>query len=349
MKVLVVRIGTITAILLFSGSSVGQNANNPIQIALQRWYQMNTATLVQTQSSCVAPEGMVFDGTHVWVACSGSSELEEYNAADTAFIRKVSLTNSPSYLLYDGANVWATNPSSNRLTEVQASTGTVLGTVTVGTTPSGLAFDGQYIWVTNSGSNTLSQVLATTRTVTNTINVSGSGYNNCIGPTNIAFISSTISGVNPSIWVVCSRVPVQVIELTPTGAYVTATATNAVGGTPNSNNIAFDGRYIWLPTSSGPAGALQGVLQIDTTTAPPSVNPIAISGSPSPVAVAFDGKYVWVARGDGNVSKILISTLAIQATRLTGAGPAYFVVFDGGFAWVSTPNPNGGVYTVSKM
>jgi hypothetical protein len=97
------RVVTVAATLLSVSQLWAQNPSNPIQIALQRWYQVNTATLVQMQSSCTAPGSMVFDATQVWVACSG--DLEEYNAVDTAFIRKVTLSDL-GYLLGRVTALW---------------------------------------------------------------------------------------------------------------------------------------------------------------------------------------------------------------------------------------------------
>jgi hypothetical protein len=305
--------------------------------------------VITMQSTCISPQGEVFDGAHIWVACSGSNELEEYNASDTTFMRKVSLASSPNYLLYDGKNIWALNSAVNTITEVQASSGTVLGIVTVGTNPAAMAFDGQYIWVTNTGSSTLSQVNPLTRTVVNTVNISGTAYQDCTGPTSIAYSSApAFNNQNTSLWVVCtaSPGPVQLMELTSTGGFVGATAFNAIGGSPNCNNIAFDGRYIWLPTSSGPTAPFSEVLQIDTTTLSLTTT---VSLNSDPVSVAYDGKYIWVARSDGSVSKILQSTGVLFATAPAAGGPAYFIAFDGGYAWVSTPNSSNNVYTISKM
>ena len=121
MKILFSHILCLGSLTLCSLHLSAQNANNPIQIALLRWYQMDTATQVQMQSTCITPVGIAFDGSHMWVSCYGSNELEEYNAADTAFVRRVSLAYSPTYLLYDGANIWAAHPGAGKISEVQAS------------------------------------------------------------------------------------------------------------------------------------------------------------------------------------------------------------------------------------
>jgi hypothetical protein len=341
------RVVGIAATFLLTLQLSAQNPNNPIQIALLRWYQADTAAVIPMQSTCISPQGEVFDGAHIWVSCTGSAppELEEYNASDAAFIQKVTLASAANYLLYDGANVWAASPVAGKVTEVQASAGTVLGTVTVGT-PSGMAFDGQYIWVTSTASNNIVQIQALTRTVTNTFPVSGGSYD-CSGPTSIASISSP----TPSIWVVCSQqsggnTP-QVMELSSAGALVNKTAFNAIGGTPGCHNIAFDGQNIWLPTSSGPGSTISAVLEISTSTL--SVTPIAMPANSDPLAVAYDGEYIWVALGNGNVTKVLQSTGSVIDTAASGGAATYFLAFDGGYVWASLPDPVAGVYSIAKM
>jgi hypothetical protein len=348
MKVLLRRIAATASFLVLTLPLWAQNPNNPIQLALLRWYQSDTAAQIQMESTCISPQNMAFDGSHIWVACSGSKELDEFNTSDGAFVQKVSLTFDPGYLLYDGANMWVANPSAGTITEVEASTGAVLGTVTVGTTPSGMAFDGTHIWVANAGSNTLSEVTAATRTVAGTFNVSSSA--GCQSPTTVAFITSqpgtpANGSLAQSLCVVCNAQPPQIAEFTSAGAFVAATGTNVIGGDPNCNNVAFDGRYIWLPTVSGPSGTASGVLKLDTT------NLTVVKGFniPSPISVAYDGAYVWVAGSDGFVTKVVVSTSTLGQRFSTGFGAAFFAAFDGGYVWVSTPGEHHNMYTVSKM
>jgi DNA-binding beta-propeller fold protein YncE len=162
MKLASVRVATVAAVSVCTSHLWGQSANNPIQVALLRWYQANIVTQFST---CTGVNGLAFDGDHVWVACAVDNELEEFNAGDGALVRTVTGVSNPYSLVYDGANIWATG--SGTITEVNASTGSIVGTpITVGSQPTGLAFDGQYIWVTNGGSNSLSKVLATTQAVT---------------------------------------------------------------------------------------------------------------------------------------------------------------------------------------
>jgi len=59
-----------------------QSAANPIQVALLRWYQANTAVAFYACSGGKAGS-LAFDGRHIWVTCYGAvSEVEEFNASD---------------------------------------------------------------------------------------------------------------------------------------------------------------------------------------------------------------------------------------------------------------------------
>jgi DNA-binding beta-propeller fold protein YncE len=162
MKLASVRVATVAAVSVCTSHLWGQSANNPIQVALLRWYQANIVTQFST---CTGVNGLAFDGDHVWVACAVDNELEEFNAGDGALVRTVTGVSNPYSLVYDGANIWATG--SGTITEVNASTGSIVGTpITVGSQPTGLAFDGQYdgtyIWVANQTPSSVTKLQAST-------------------------------------------------------------------------------------------------------------------------------------------------------------------------------------------
>ena len=126
---------------LFTLQLFAQNPNNPVQLALLRWYQVNTVAQFSTYAQ---PRGMAFDGSHVWVACQGANEVEEFNAADGALVATVSVQ-SPRGLVYDGAYMWASNYQSGTVTKIAANTATVEGTFAVGANPSSLVFPGVFL------------------------------------------------------------------------------------------------------------------------------------------------------------------------------------------------------------
>jgi YVTN family beta-propeller protein len=324
MKLTSVRIALIAVVSLFTFQLLAQNASNPIQVALLRWYPANMAAQLST---CSIPNGLAFDGSHIWVACESADEIEEFNSSDGALVRIVTGVTSPYALAYDGANIWAANYSSNSVTEVNASTGAISGPFSVGSEPSGIAFDGTNIWVTNQGSNSISKIVAATGAVTPPYPLTG-----CPTPWGIAF-----DGAN--LWVACHNANV-VAKINPSTGSVSTTV--PVGQEPIS--VTFDGEtgqtsgpFIWTANSSS-----GNVSKISTTTL--GVAPFA--AGPQPYGMAFDGLYIWVTSPSaGTVTKLLQSTGATVGTYSTGGSGPVFVGFDGGNVYVS----NRGSATIAKM
>ncbi len=353
MKVAEIWTALIVSMLVFCPHVLAQNPDNPIEDALLRWYPANQAVLF-TNSACAAPQGLAFDGEHMWVACSSTNsaaQLWELNTSDGSLVRALTLTNvHPSYLLFDGANIWATDRTAGTLTEVRASDGSLVRpTMTLGTTPSGMAFDGRYIWIANSSttSGSLTKVDATNGNTT-PIDISA----HCTDATNIAFVSSdpgspAWGNLTKSIWVVCSATTPQVIELDPSNNNAFVTATPTIGGSPNCNNIAFDGVRLWFTTLDGPPPAGPSVIQVDTTNPQNMVVATSLTETSHPDAVAFDGEFIWVTDSVSSLVTKLFDGVTIRTAPAPG-GNGYFVAFDGGNVWVSNSNGGSGFY-VSKM
>jgi|ERR1700691_4181778 len=328
MRLCPTRVAMVAAVFLFALQLSAQNPNNPIQIALLRWYPANT---VAQLSPCTEPEGMAFDGSHIWVACSGANELQEFNASDGALVRTVTGLDGPTALAYDGANIWVVNYAGNSVAEVNASSGVInpAGPFPVQSEPSGIAFDGTNIWVTNYGSNSISQVVATTGAVTN------HALSGCSTPYGVAFES--FDGLN--LWVACHDSNVVAEVSTSTGGVL---QTVPVGQGPLS--VVYDGEtgetngpFVWV-TNSG--GGTVSKISLTTFTAPPG-----FSAGSEPYGMVFDGLFIWVTNpGVGTVTKLYQSNGATAGTFTPGATP-FFMGFDGGNVYVS--NHGGG--TISKM
>jgi hypothetical protein len=62
----------IAATLLSTLQLSAQNSANPIQVALLRWYQVNTAVQLDT---CTGPNGTAFDGANIWAGYGQGSHL----------------------------------------------------------------------------------------------------------------------------------------------------------------------------------------------------------------------------------------------------------------------------------
>ena len=334
MRLRFVRIAVIAACLSLQLSA--QNANNPVQVALLRWYQANTAAQLTT---CLSPNGMAFDGAHIWVACSNpTKELQEFNASDGALVGHVTLAYRPYLLAYDGANIWATNYDANTVTEVNASTVTVLGTFTVGSEPSGIAFDGTQIWVTNGASNSVSSVsILPTAGIVHNYPAFPAG--DCNTPQGIAF-----DGTN--LWVVCHNINT-VLQVSASTGGVLQTIT--VGAEPAS--IVFDGEkgqtspcgtggpFVWVTNNS------EATVSRISTTSPFTLTTFSAGSEPS--AIVFDGAYIWIANTQAEtVTKLSQCTGAqVGSSPYSLPGEPLWMGFDGGNIYVSISG--GGV--VSKM
>jgi YVTN family beta-propeller protein len=265
---------------------------------------------------------MTFDGTHMWVGCSGHvpMSIQEYNVSDGTLLRTI--TNSDlngSSLVYDGENIWS-DGFSNDVIKVNASTGAIVASYPVGTEPYGLAFDGQYVWVANYGSSSVSKVLATTGAVTTY------SLPTCAHPEGMAFDGS-------HVWVSCNVNSQIVLELNATGG---VTATITVGNEPSG--MAFDGTNIWVANSFD-----NTVSRINVATKVV----LTVAANVTPWAVAFDTKYIWLT--SAALSNCTVAKLRAISAALVGTFPAPCqgegIAFDGGNIWLA----NYVAGTISKF
>jgi DNA-binding beta-propeller fold protein YncE len=299
-----IRIVAISIAFVLASPIWAQNASNPIQVALLRWYQANTAV---NFSACTGGKAgsAAFDGKHVWVTCYNINEVEELNASDGSLIATVtSLFSVPSLeisnILYDGANLWVSGSSSTTGAVVRLNVAAVNGfgstsmtcsalntsqhpnncvpITNIGSGTFGLTFDGTNVWVANSGSNSLSKIPPNSNNAT-TVTPS-----NCSQPIGVAF-SSSLDGSSTYVWVTCyGSNTVQVLQQTGgANQYVLSGS-----GISAPTSIAYDGSNMWVQSSGG--------LNEISTPAPFTVNPsFPITGNGGG-GFAFDGKYMWVRR-----------------------------------------------------
>jgi hypothetical protein len=340
------KFAVIATILVLALHAWAQNPANPIQVALLRWYPAN---LVTQFNPCGKPQGLAFDGSHIWVGCGGSgtnaNTLVEYNASDGALVQTVSNVGGSYGVLYDGANIWSSSTvgSVGQVVKVDAATGgkNAFTKVTVGSSPEGMAFDGAYIWVANFGSNSVTQILASTATVVNTFALGST----CPTPEGMAFDGTYV-------WVVCHENN-NVVALTSSG---TIEYNVTVGAFPTL--IAYDGEttqtngpFLWVTNSS--SGTVSKIaLGTCSPTTKACAAPLSYGVGTTPNGVVFDGTYIWVANGgDNTVTRLLQSNPTVMATYPpSGQGLAlsdpYFMAFDGANIWISN---NTGTGILSKF
>jgi hypothetical protein len=299
-----------------------QHASRRIRVAWQHRYPANTATNFGT---CASPQGLAFDGSHIWVACSGANSIEEFNASDGRLLRtitdNVNLV-TPEALVFDGTNIWVSNSSTSKgmLTQVRARDATILKTYAVGSGPWGMAYDGTSVWVANYSSGDLSKVNVSRENVTN-MNLSG-----CHVPDAVGFDGA-------HIWVNCGAgTTVQELDLNGNLLH-----TVTVGSNPY--NFAFDGTNMWVVNVKG--DSVTKISAIPTGSCP---NPPCVVGEYDvgvrPQAVVFDSKYIWVSNFEDNSLTKLLASNGAEVATITGLSSPSFVAFDGGNIWVSQAPAN---------
>jgi hypothetical protein len=166
------------------------------------------------------PDGIAFDGAHVWTANEGgpvgtvSVVTPGASIPWTVTTVTVGTTGTiPTGALFDGNSIWVTDRGLNTLLKLGGA-GSVLQTVTVGTHPFFPVFDGTNIWVPNAGSNTVTVVRASSGAVLQTL--TGNGMNL---PSSAAFdgerVLVTSAGHVLSLW--------KSADLSPVGFVPTST------------------------------------------------------------------------------------------------------------------------------
>jgi DNA-binding beta-propeller fold protein YncE len=106
-----------------------------------------------------SPEGIVYDGAHIWVTDTGAGTLLKLDPAG-AILQTVTVGTAPLFPAFDGTNIWVPNSGSSTITVVQASSGTVVATIPADgnnllNAPVAASFDGQRVLVSNATSVTV--------------------------------------------------------------------------------------------------------------------------------------------------------------------------------------------------
>jgi len=294
------------------------NSSNPIEAAL-RWH--SGIGVAASFSTCTDPQGVVSDGSHIWVACRGANSIQEFNASDGKTLRTITDSvdlATPQNLLFDGVNIWVSNGSTSNgmLTRVRANDGIVLSTYTVGSGPYGMVFDGNSVWVANYASNDLSKVNVNNGQVTNDIRLP-----DCRIPDALGF-----DGLH--IWVNCGN-DKTVEELDLSGRYL---HTIKVGSHPY--NFAFDGSNIWVVNVTE-----NSVTKITPTASSLCPNPPCVVGEypvgVHPQGIVFGSKYIWVSNlYEDSLTKLLAIDGGFVET-ITGLSSPGMVAFQGNNVWVT--------------
>jgi hypothetical protein len=135
--------------------------------------RMNDYSTTNYVDGLIPPlRGILFDGTHVWVADYGDSSLKQLDSNGN-ILQSVPTGSGPAFPVFDGSNIWVPNYLDNSVAVVSP---TKLITLATFSSTNGLnhpvsaAFDGQRILVTNSQGHLMSLFKSTDLTPIGTIN-----------------------------------------------------------------------------------------------------------------------------------------------------------------------------------
>ena len=272
--------------------------------ALLQWY-------VQRFPMPHPPQGMAFDGAHIWVASYDNTAtvntVTKLRADDGATLGTFAVGRGPKGVAFDGDNIWVANHLTTTVTKLRATDGAHLGTFTVGDVPNAIAFDGSNVWVTNYGSNDVTKLRASDGVVLGT-------YGGLSSPMGVAF-----DGEN--VWVVNNGAGNVTKLRASDGGNL---GTFSVGSSPIG--IAFDGTSIWVAGLS-----TQNVTRLRASDgANLGTFPVA-----TPSSLAFDGAHIWAVNSNGSTITRLRATDGANLGAVTvGLFPDY-LAFDGANIWVA--------------
>jgi YVTN family beta-propeller protein len=71
--------------------------------------------------------------------------------------RTIPVGSFPEGISSDGTHVWVADTGSNMVTELKTKTGSVVKSIPVGDTPIAVSSDGTHVWVANEGGDTVTE------------------------------------------------------------------------------------------------------------------------------------------------------------------------------------------------
>jgi hypothetical protein len=110
-------------------------------------------TVTTVTSGFASPQGIIYDGSNMWVPDNSAGTLLKLDAAGSV-LQTVTVGQSPGFPAFDGTNIWVPNNDTPSVAVVRASSGALLATLTGAnlTGPWAAAFDGQRVLVTENAS-----------------------------------------------------------------------------------------------------------------------------------------------------------------------------------------------------
>jgi len=203
-------------------------------------------------STADGPQGLVFDGTNLWVALYSSNAVEKINVT-TGNGTLYPVGTQPRGVAFDGTYIWVSNYGSNTVTKLLASSGFVEATIAVGSNPWGVAVNNTNglttVWVANLRSASVSIINAQT----NAVSSIATGSEPVFFANNPFAVNGVLSG---DMWVSCYASQI-VEQFTSQGSLVASYAITGKGQ-PEALTLstfgvfgATHGGYVFLISNAG--------------------------------------------------------------------------------------------------
>lgn len=300
---------------LVANGPVLLGGRNPQQIAMLRWYEVNSSGHTIAVGSI--PDQLAFDGDCMWVTNWNAGTVTRVRASDEAILGTYPAGSNPNPIVFDGQYLWVGSESSPQVTKIRASDGATVATITG--LPSGhwgMAYDGSHVWVTNTGADSVTRIRVRDNAIVGTYPVGD-------GPHGIAY-----DGRNQAIWVANNGSGTVTRLLASTGA---DRGTFPVQSAPYG--IAFDGESMWVTNSASSSVTRINVMDPDKRT--------NFAVPASPIWLAFDGFNLWITHylSSGQVTKLRVLDGTVVTTFPVGQYPIG-VAFDGANMWVANTYSN---------
>lgn len=283
----------------------------------------DTVTIIETFAIGPTSQGLVFDGTNLWVAHTHDDSLHKVDPSTGEFLATVPITSSatttisagagPSAVYWDGNNLWVA-VADGTLRQINSENGVEVGLVAAGAGPSAIAFDGTSLWVANRDEKTVQRVnpdSAQVSALRATIPVGSS-------PRGLIWNAATAE-----LWIANSS-DNSLSRIDQAAQQVTETY--AVGAYPRA--LVIQGDTLWVATEND-----NTIQRLDLATGEVLQT---IEMPPGPRAMEWDGQNLWVAGGFGEGTLTLINGTDFTqvASFVVGAYPRD-MQWDGEHLWVS--------------
>ncbi|MGC8493956.1 MAG: hypothetical protein ACP5SH_19715 [Syntrophobacteraceae bacterium] len=260
----------------------------------------------------IAPYGVAYDGTNIWVANYSRDTVTKLRAGDGSLVGTYKVP-GPWGMAFDGENIWVASYSGGTVTKLKAANGALLGVYAVGVNPRAVLCDGRYIWVASGGDRGTVSKLREDGTMLWTTPMED--------PWGMAFDGSTV-------WVT-NRSTNRVTRLNESGCIV---GVYKAGDQPLA--IAFDGAYMWVADNGD-----------DTVTKLSAVDGERVGKFPVGIdsfGIFSDGHYVWIVRANGVLTQI--TTQGCLIANFDAGDAPDGIAFDGVNIWVANTEGNVRVF-----